>query len=263
MNIDLLDYEQYQHTVKNSKGNIMFLHGYTSSFQNYVETLKTEFPEYNIYAINVPGHGNSKWFDIEQLNMNYYAQVYKTYIEYLKLKKVILIGHSMGGGIAVLLNGIINPKIIDKNILINPANRAILKNELHIKKMIPSKLEDTQEVIKSCFYDYQKYYGSEEQFLLEAEKSYKNLTTKQKHLSAMINSDLMKNTMEKVQENILKLNNNSYLIVGENDKLVLTKETIKNFQINPLVNIFIIKKSGHMIQENHGDFFETIKNILK
>lgn len=52
---------------------------------------------YNIYALDLPSHNNSD--DFQELSLELYTDVLRTFINYLKVKKVILAGHSLGGAV--------------------------------------------------------------------------------------------------------------------------------------------------------------------
>jgi pimeloyl-ACP methyl ester carboxylesterase len=52
---------------------------------------------YNIYALDLPSHKNSDNF--QDLSLNLYSDVLKAFIDYLKVEKVILAGHSLGGAV--------------------------------------------------------------------------------------------------------------------------------------------------------------------
>jgi pimeloyl-ACP methyl ester carboxylesterase len=53
--------------------------------------------KYNIYALDLPSHTNSD--DFQNLSLNLYTDVLKSFIDYLKVDKVILAGHSLGGAV--------------------------------------------------------------------------------------------------------------------------------------------------------------------
>ncbi len=53
--------------------------------------------KYNIYALDLPSHNNSDAF--QELSLDLYTNVLRTFIDYLKVEKVILAGHSLGGAV--------------------------------------------------------------------------------------------------------------------------------------------------------------------
>jgi len=53
--------------------------------------------KYNIYALDLPSHNNSE--DFQDLSLDLYTDVLKSFLDYLKVNKVILAGHSLGGAV--------------------------------------------------------------------------------------------------------------------------------------------------------------------
>ncbi len=83
------------------QGNpIVLLHGFMESLDVWDELADKLSDEFRIIAIDLPGHGKSGV--IEQTHsMELMADVVKEIIDYLKLEKVLLVGHSMGGYVAL------------------------------------------------------------------------------------------------------------------------------------------------------------------
>lgn len=86
---------------KNGK-NVIFIHGTCSCsliFYNLISELPTEN---NYYTIDLPNFGISSYINLDKLDnvgiCNYYADfIYNIIIKELKLSKVILVAHSLGG----------------------------------------------------------------------------------------------------------------------------------------------------------------------
>lgn len=58
-------------------------------------------PKQTVYSIDLAGHGNSK--NNSFCGINYYANQVLDLMDYLRIPKAILVGHSMGGGISMSL----------------------------------------------------------------------------------------------------------------------------------------------------------------
>jgi pimeloyl-ACP methyl ester carboxylesterase len=98
---------------------IIFIHGlgsYLPAWKKNIEGLKAN---YRCIAIDLPGYGKSSKAPHSGM-MSFYAGVVNELIENLKLKNVIIAGHSMGGqiGIMAALN---YPENIKKLVLVDPA----------------------------------------------------------------------------------------------------------------------------------------------
>lgn len=90
----------YRHEGK-GKINIIFLHGWSidsSYWKDQIDLLKDE---YSVYAIDLPGYGDSKADKREVWSMEEFALDIRDFMKHLKLENIILVGHSMSGGIMV------------------------------------------------------------------------------------------------------------------------------------------------------------------
>ena len=81
--------------IQNSKDTIVFLHG--SSLSHIVWSLSEQFfsnKKFNVLSIDLPGHGNSEGPCLDSIEK--IADWLEKVFEELKLKNIILIGHSQG-----------------------------------------------------------------------------------------------------------------------------------------------------------------------
>lgn len=96
---------------------ILFLHGWGVGIEPYQEVINSLCGSYQVIAPYLPGFGKSSGSD---LNWNYdnYANFIISFLNKLNIKKVHLIGHSLGGGIGVTLAASM-PNIIKSLILVD------------------------------------------------------------------------------------------------------------------------------------------------
>ena len=79
---------------------IVLIHGYLESsevWNGFAEKLKSEF---RIISVDLPGHGLSDVYG-EVHSMEFMATAVKNLVDSLDLKKVFLVGHSLGGYVAL------------------------------------------------------------------------------------------------------------------------------------------------------------------
>lgn len=57
--------------------------------------------EFRIYALDLPGHGRSKGHGLQDINA--YADIIANWMNSIKLNRAVIVGHSMGGAIALTL----------------------------------------------------------------------------------------------------------------------------------------------------------------
>ena len=93
--------ERWSHTVDQPKGTLLFIHGFLSSSFSFRKLLPLMPTNYELICIDLPGFGRSgkqKSFCYECKN---YAQLVAEVITLYNLKNVTIIGHSMGGQVAL------------------------------------------------------------------------------------------------------------------------------------------------------------------
>ncbi|MFC7392331.1 alpha/beta fold hydrolase [Scopulibacillus cellulosilyticus] len=93
-------YEKHGHAHQNHPVLIM-VHGYLSStfsFRSLIPYLKEQ---YNIYALDLPGFGQSEKSMTFVYSLDNYAKLVLAFIEAMNIKHAVLIGHSMGGQICL------------------------------------------------------------------------------------------------------------------------------------------------------------------
>jgi len=92
------------HYIAAGKGKkkIIFVHGNLANTIWWEETLAKLPPQYQGYALDLPGSGQSPETG-KRHTMEYLAASVNDFAENLNLKKFYLVGHSMGGGISQVL----------------------------------------------------------------------------------------------------------------------------------------------------------------
>jgi pimeloyl-ACP methyl ester carboxylesterase len=81
-------------------GCLIFIHGAGGSHENWLKQFECKFPGWKLIAVDLPGHGTSEGVPLERIDD--YSAVLKEFIERTGLRRpCLLIGHSMGGSIAM------------------------------------------------------------------------------------------------------------------------------------------------------------------
>jgi pimeloyl-ACP methyl ester carboxylesterase len=87
-------------TDEGSGRAVVLLHGFLGSAEIWKETRKNLSRTYRVIAIDLPGHGSSPPIGYAH-SMDLMARSVKSVLDFLKLKKYVMIGHSMGGYVAL------------------------------------------------------------------------------------------------------------------------------------------------------------------
>jgi pimeloyl-ACP methyl ester carboxylesterase len=75
---------------------VVLLHGFLGSHEIWKHTITNLSKAYRVIAIDLPGHGETPSFGYAH-SMDLMAKCVKSVLDSLKLKKYVIVGHSMGG----------------------------------------------------------------------------------------------------------------------------------------------------------------------
>ncbi len=87
----------YTHSVSDNQNNFVLIHGSGGDHAHWPENLRN-YSGANVYALDLPGHGRSGGSG--RTSVGAYADFITAFVQKLKLGKVTLFGHSLGGAIA-------------------------------------------------------------------------------------------------------------------------------------------------------------------
>ncbi len=164
---------------------ILFLHGWGVGIEPYQEVINSLCKSYQVIAPYLPGFGKSSG---SNLNWNYdnYANLIIDFLKTLNLKKVHLIGHSLGGGIAATLAASM-PNIVESLILVDstgipvePLPFVLVQRAIEMTAQAPQiKFPQIIQIFQGFFYNF--FFKTEhtiQALLLSLEKDLKTLLPK-------------------------------------------------------------------------------------
>lgn len=256
-----------------SENVILFIHGlgsYIPSWKFNITSLKQHF---RCIAIDLPGFGKSDK-QIHSGSMKFYSNVVLKFINSVGIDKVNLVGHSMGGQIAI--NCALNfPDLIHKLILIAPAGFErfsideiqIIKNITKPEYFLNSNSLQIKPNFELSFYDY----PSEAQFLIEDrikisedDEFFNYCTVMSNSIAGMIEQPIF--------EELKKIKQETLVIFGKNDALIPNKY-LHNFTTEevakagcdeiPKSDLLLLNNCGHFVQIEKSDTVnKAIENFL-
>ena len=245
---DKIFYEKYG----NSKKVILILPGWGNNRRSFHDVINFFKEEYTIYIFDYPGFGNSP-LPASSLSIYDYANIIISFMNKLKIKNPIIIGHSFGGRIIITLSGYYKVKF-KKIILISSAGIVHKKNKsLKIRKTIYKLLKKISIFLPKRIRE--KYIN----ILINifGSKDFKDLD---KHLRNtfinIVNEDLT-NYLERVNSNVL-------LIWGEIDESTpLSDAYLMKNSINNSKLIALEKCSHFCYLEEKEKVIDLIYNFIK
>lgn len=240
--------------VKKTDEAILFLHGWGSNLNCFIDSINLLKVKYRVLAIDLPGFGLSSEPSCSYC-VDDYCNIIIKFLKKIEIKKVVLIGHSYGGRIIIKLNNKNDlPFNIEKNILIDSAgikHKLSLKNRIKVRiyklfkyiiNIIPNKN------LKNNILDRLKsHYGSDD---------YKNATE-------IMRQTLVKSISEDLTNEIKNIQTETLIIWGENDKdtpLSDAEFINKNIKNSGLV---VIKNVGHFsFIEDRWTYLKVMKSYF-
>jgi len=241
---------------------MVIIHGFLGMSDNW-KTLGTQFANegYQVHALDLRNHGKS--FHTDDFSYDVMAADVMQYCAHHQLKDIVIVGHSMGGKVAMLL-ATTYPELVAKLIVADiapkyyaPHHQTILAalNAVDFSKK-PSRAE-VEEIVSG----YIKDFGTR-QFLL------KNLyweTSEQ--LAFRFNLKVFNEKIETVGT-ALPFENTFYkdtlFLRGDKSDYILDSDFETIYHHFPSASIKTIKNAGHWLHaENPKEFFSTVLDFIK
>ncbi len=243
--------------VKAGKGPALFLlHGGNIGWGQWYPNIAELAKKYTVYACDTPGSGRSSRVNYDALDLEKdFVDTVDGLIKKLKLKKVTLVGSSIGGWIALKL-ALRNKKYIDKLVLIDavgfmnhvqPFDRIIglspLAKLLSKTVLKPTKNNaNIERFLRSVFYNQDTNIAPE--FI-----SYFYETMRTSHNLLLISRLSSVWGMRKelvLQDQLKKVKNETLVLWGENDALMPVKYNIPYAEMLENGKIELISSAGHI-----------------
>ncbi|MBB4079893.1 pimeloyl-ACP methyl ester carboxylesterase [Lewinella aquimaris] len=119
--LDVNDSVQLAYTDEGEarEGTLLFIHGLGSNLQAWNKTVAGLGNRFRCVAIDLPGYGNSGQGEYS-FTMSFYANQVDAFVQKMGLPPLILVGHSMGGQIALELASR-QPEWLERLVLVAPA----------------------------------------------------------------------------------------------------------------------------------------------
>lgn len=239
----------------------LILHGFLGMSDNW-KTLGGQFAEqgYEVHMLDMRNHGRS--FHSYEFSYDVMAKDVVDYCNYHNLKSIVLLGHSMGGKIAMNV-ACKKPDLVEKLIVADigskyyaPHHQIILKalNTVDFSKK-PSRKE-VDEMLSLEIKDF-----GIRQFLL------KSLYRKSpEQLAFRFNLEVFNEKIAeigKALENDLKYEKITLFLRGENSSYILDSDFLGIEYHFPKAELVTISKAGHWLHaENPKDFYESVLRFL-
>lgn len=242
---------------------LLFIHGlanYAMVWRKNIEYLKKY---YRCIAIDLPGNGLSDQND-HRFTMKFFANSVTDFIDAMDLKNLCIVGHSMGGQIAMtaLLN---EPTCANALVLCAPAGfetfsvieKTMYYSTIHLLDFLSSEEHSLRTTIESSFYHHKKQGEEVIDELIRLMKTYK-LSYYRKMVESCIKSMLEEPVLNKLQA----IKQKTLVMFGTHDALIPNKllhhtstEKVakEGVQRMPNARMQMIADCGHFVQWEKAD----------
>lgn len=232
---------------------VVFLHGFLESLSMW-DYLRLDQLAIKAVLIDLPGHGKSAGF-IEEPSISNMAEQVLTLLKDLQLEPDALVGHSMGGYVALELAAYYSkpPKIVllNSNFWADSEEKKHDRNRV-IEVVKTSKSFFIKEVIPGLFENPLKHHKEVELLIEDAlEMSSKSIADA---------SAAMRDRKEFSKSDCVK---NIHVIQGEFDRLI-PLEKMLTLQKELGFELTIIRNAGHMAHiENTEECYKSIASSIQ
>jgi len=221
---------------KDKGKNIIFLHGWGQNIEMMKPLADNFFKDYKVTILDFPGFGKSQEPEYDW-NLSDYCEFLEEFINKLKIKNPILVGHSFGGRVALKYSSFHNVK----KIVLFGAPCFVKNKDKDLKTKVLKKLKKMPGM--SEFGEFMKnYIGSTD---------YKSASPRMRQILVNVVNEDLSNCAKKIEAPTL-------LIWGENDEQVPINEAQELEKIMPDAALIRLPGTHYAYLEN----LQVVTNIL-
>lgn len=250
------------HVRVTGKGQpLIMLHGFGASSYSFSKIIPELSKYFTIYAFDLKGFGDSPKPDDHRYSVYDQALLVDQYLKKHHLDKVILLGHSYGGGVALSL-ALMDPKRFAKLVLIDSASydqqlpKLIRWLQIPVLGklgfyLIPATVE-VKESYKYAFYDNRKI---PEDIVKEYARNLYKPNARKVYLQTVEN--LIPEDIEKISRRYKTIQIPTLIVWGANDIVIRKEKAYRLHRDIPHSQLKIIPRCGHIPHEEKPQ--ETLK----
>lgn len=238
---------------------VVFLHGFLESNTMW-ESIVPKLKGYKAILIELPGHGKSPFYPYgEDMSIRDVSEDVLEVVHSLSVDNYSIVGHSLGGYVALDLKAIDANKRIDKVVLVNShpwSDSEVKKKERTrvINIVDHNKALFLNEAIPNLFRDPVNYKSEVQNQLKEAIEM--SEVAIMQSLIAMRDREDAMSTMKEIKQNCL-------VIQGRYDHLISYKD-MEEFTKKSKSNYYLIEKAGHMAHiESEKEVIQQISRFIQ
>ena len=248
----------------NGQDILLFIHGLASYIPAWRKNVAVLNKTYRCICIDLPGYGKSTAGE-HSGKIPFYAEVLAEFILTMKLHNVTLVGHSMGGHIAIGLT-LLHPELVHNLILLAPAGiETFTESELLLLKnafTADTFIAADEIQIRTSFAGNFFRMPVDTEPMIQDRLAMRNWRNFHAHANVVANS-LYGMLDDPVSNRLSLINQKTLVIYGENDTLIphpvlhnkMTTAAIAHSGIIQLrqATLIFIRECGHFLQFEKPD----------
>lgn len=248
----LLSYK-YLKAKNNSNKNLLVLHGLLGCADNWLPQGQIFSECYNVIIPDLRNHGNS--FHNDSMTYEDMANDILRLLDYLHLEQISLIGHSMGGKLAMLI-ALNHLDIVDKLIVIDIAPDRYITDAnyklLNILASIPMNEFKSRKEIKNSIKDKVPNFREVDLILKNIKLNSQRKYEWKINLAALINNINILADFPTLDKKFAKP---VLFLSGEKSNHILPQHYDKIYYHFPNAYIKTVSNAGHWVQVDNTDEF--------
>jgi len=243
---------------------LLFVHGLGANLKAWQKNVDSLSRDYRCIALDLPGYGKSGKGDYDY-NMTFFAVQVRGFIAALDLKKVVLVGHSMGGQIA-LTAALLDSTRLEKLVLLAPAGiETFSEAEKNWFKAVytPEVVKNTPpEQIRRNFLLNFFEWPADAEFMYE-DRLFLRQTAEYDAWCRMIPQCVMGMLNQPVFDRLAEISLPTLILYGENDYLIPNQILHKGQNTQQIAllaqskipgsRVQVIPRCGHFVQWEQAD----------
>jgi len=223
---------------------ILLLHGYLESIEVWSDFGGMLGKQFRVIAIDLPGHGFSKWGGREVIGIDYMADTVATALEKAEVKECIAVGHSMGGYVATALAEL-HPSLVSGLVLFHSSPGADTPEKKEARKREIAIVEAGK---KEMLADVNPGKGFAPENLKRCWETIDELGEQALMMEDQAIVGVLKGMMERRDRSdfFASLDKQRLMIFGRGDSYIPVETAEAMIEKFPSVEVEWLEKSGHM-----------------
>jgi len=230
---------------------LLFIPGYTGIHSDLLEVAERLKEKYFVIIPDLPGWGKSPRFSAE-LTMQNYAKYLKSFLDYLEVQHITLVGHCMGAVISIELTHE-NPDLVSKLFLVSTpylqgtSYQHFFSHLNHFARRSPKRIRPIFFVWRSRIITtpYTFYTLKVKSFRKRMRLVVKSFKYQPKQLEDTVEENFS-SMMDYNFERVKNITSPIHLIHGAKDQLITPNRAVLFHELIPQASLDLIPDAGHI-----------------